>query len=384
MPGLDLSRVSNNWKKLQEQLNSEKPTKKLDNSIQGLKRKRTRENQKPGGFKKTKLLEKSFGKSTVDRSMGSGESKPTGNGSSRKGHSQLAKEYDIAPEDLSAAYGSAPPSAPVDRDVVNGGLHPSHRVGKYVGLDCEMVGTGPPPHADHLLARVSLVNFHGEQIYDSFVLPPFEGDVKDYRTQFSGIRPHHLKPGFARPFAEVQRDVAKLLEARILVGHALRNDLQVLLLSHPKRDMRDTSRHAKFRVDSKGKPPALRNLAKSELGITIQTGEHSSIEDARAAMMLFRKEKIGFDAENRKQFGQHRRLDRKDAAARPSHKFDDDAIEEARNQQDDPDKSDLDRLDGEDDPTENEDEPGTDGIPIISNATKKKKKRKNKKRTKRY
>jgi RNA exonuclease 4 len=38
----------------------------------------------------------------------------------------------------------------------------------------------------------------------------------------------------------------------------------------------------------------------------IQTGEHSSIEDARATMGLFRKEKVGFEEDNRKRFGQQR------------------------------------------------------------------------------
>ena len=47
----------------------------------------------------------------------------------------------------------------------------------------------------------------------------------------------------------------------------------------------------------------MRNLAKSELSLTIQTGEHSSVEDARAAMSLFRKEKVGFEEESRRRFG---------------------------------------------------------------------------------
>ena len=124
-------------------------------------------------------------------------------------------------------------------DHINSGLHSTNRVGKYISLDCEMVGTGLPPHTDNVLARVSVVNFHGEQLYDSYVLPSPGLIVEDYRTFVSGIQPHHLKPGYARPFVEVQTDVAHLLHARILVGHALRNDLDVLMLSHPKRDVRD-------------------------------------------------------------------------------------------------------------------------------------------------
>ena len=200
-----------------------------------------------------------------------------------------------------------PHNGAVHRDEPNAGLHPTNKVGKFLALDCEMVGTGPPPHRDNVLACVSLVNFNGEQIYDSYVLPPPGIQVHDYRTPVSGIQPIHLCQGTARPFAEVKKVVTGLLHDRILVGHALRNDLQALVLSHPRRDTRDTSRYPHFRP-KKGSP-SLRNLAKSELGLTIQTGQHSSLEDARTAMLLFRKEKVGFEQENRREFGTRRKTD---------------------------------------------------------------------------
>jgi RNA exonuclease 4 len=232
--------------------------------------------------------------------------------------SDLIRDHDLSPSDLVAAYGTTGKSsssnaslpardASSTADSINAGLHSTHKVGKYISLDCEMVGTGAAPeYSDSLLARVSVVNFHSEQLYDSYVQPPPGVIVGDYRTAWSGIKPEHLRANFARPFADVQRDIASLMEGRILVGHAVRNDLSVLMLSHPKRDVRDTARHPAFRVASRGKAPALRNLAKEELGWTIQTGEHSSLEDARATMMLFRKEKKAFEEENRKKFGQVR------------------------------------------------------------------------------
>ncbi|EME78307.1 uncharacterized protein MYCFIDRAFT_111322, partial [Pseudocercospora fijiensis CIRAD86] len=194
-------------------------------------------------------------------------------------------DHDIAPADISAAYGASVPTKRVSEDDdVNGGLHPTRKIGKYISLDCEMVGTGPPPHLDNILARASLVNFHGEQIYDSYVQPPPNTKIHDYRTHVSGIKPRHLQPSYARTFNEVQKSVAEILEGRILVGHALRNDLNALMLSHPKRDVRDTSRYGRFRVESQGKAPALKKLARTELGIEVQVGEHSSVEDARTAM----------------------------------------------------------------------------------------------------
>ncbi len=55
-----------------------------------------------------------------------------------------------------------------------------------------MVGIGSDGK-ESALARVSIVNQHGECVYDKFVAPGDE--VTDYRTQFSGIRPHNLKNG---------------------------------------------------------------------------------------------------------------------------------------------------------------------------------------------
>ncbi len=78
-------------------------------------------------------------------------------------------------------------------------------------------------------------------------------------------------------FEEAQQKVADILQDRILVGHAIKNDLDVLLLSHPRRDIRDTSRHPEFRKLSNGKTPGLKKLAKELLGVEIQGGSHSSV-----------------------------------------------------------------------------------------------------------
>lgn len=382
MSRLDPSQVSSNWKKLQEQLKAEKKDKPQSN---GLKRKRPEEQKrsiKPHAT--TKLSGANTDRLGKRRKMGMGESKLGLNNHASTDHSKLVKEHDIAPEDVSAAYGSGAGVVEKQQDDVNGGLHPSHKAGRYVALDCEMVGTGPPPHTDNVLARASLVNFHGQQIYDSYVMPPPGVKVEDYRTHVSGIQARHMRGGYARPFAQVQKEVANLLEGRTLVGHALRNDLQALLLSHPKRDLRDTSRHPKFRVDSMGKPPALRNLAKTELGMKIQTGEHSSIEDARATMALFKKEKAGFEEENRKHFGQHRRIEKKPAAAasKGQAKSGGDAEDDDDEEEDEEGEDDLEMLDGEEEGLHGGGEEGDEGKRAAPKAKKKRKKKKS--RTKRH
>lgn len=144
-----------------------------------------------------------------------------------------------------------------------------------------MVGVGQGNKS--ALGRVSLVNKWGNVLYDEFVRPVDR--VVDFRTEISGIRPRDLRK--AKDFQIVQERVAEILKGRILVGHALHNDLKVLLLSHPKTDLRDTSEYQPLLKE--GGRRALRHLAAQFLGVEIQNGEHCPIQDARAAMLLYQK-----------------------------------------------------------------------------------------------
>jgi RNA exonuclease 4 len=165
-------------------------------------------------------------------------------------------------------------------------------------MDCEMVGVGPNPDNDSVLARVSVVNFNGDQVYDSYVRP--KEMVTDWRTHVSGIAPKHMVE--ARTFEQVQKEVAEIMKDRILVGHAVSNDLDALLLSHSKRDIRDTSKHLPYRKIAGGGSPRLKMLAEEFLGLKIQDGAHSSVEDARATMALYRREKDAFEREHLKKW----------------------------------------------------------------------------------
>jgi len=161
-------------------------------------------------------------------------------------------------------------------------------VTKILGMDCEMVGVGMTG-TDSILARVSIVNHFGHKIYDKFVAP--REKVTDYRTAVSGVRPEDLQG--APEFKEVQTEVSELLKGRVLVGHAIRHDLKVLFLDHPKKMIRDTSKYKPFRTAFGGRTPSLKNLAERFLGVKVQTGEHSSVQDSQAAVRLytmFRKE----------------------------------------------------------------------------------------------
>lgn len=164
---------------------------------------------------------------------------------------------------------------------------------KQIAIDCEMVGIGDG--TESMIARVSLINKYGDCLYDKYVKP--REVVVDYRTSVSGIRPEQLRDG--EDFYVVQMEVAEMLRGRILVGHALKHDLDVLYLSHPRRYLRDTSRYKPFRQLSKGSTPSLKKLALELLGKEIQVGEHNSVEDARAAMQLYMLYKNKWESERR-------------------------------------------------------------------------------------
>jgi len=171
------------------------------------------------------------------------------------------------------------------------------KITKAVAIDCEMVGVGENGK-DSILARVSLVNSAGECFYDKYVRPTEK--VSDYRTAVSGVRVDDLKTeNGAIELSVAQAEVAKYLENKILVGHALHNDLKVLFLSHPKKYIRDTQKCKVFRRMHKsiGSLTSLKNLSKLLLGLNIQEGEHSSVKDAQVTMRLYTTFKKEWEAE---------------------------------------------------------------------------------------
>uniref|UniRef100_A0A8C3JFD4 RNA exonuclease 4 n=1 Tax=Calidris pygmaea TaxID=425635 RepID=A0A8C3JFD4_9CHAR len=210
---------------------------------------------------------------------------------------------DVDPKDIEAAIG--PEAAKIARRNLGLETGPSKQsveqvlvkekasegLTQAVAMDCEMVGVGPKGE-DSIVARVSLVNQFGKCIYDKYVKPTEE--VTDYRTAVSGIRPENINKG--EDFKTVQKEVADILNGRILVGHALRNDLKVLFLDHPKKKIRDTQRYKPFRQRVKATRPSLKLLCEKLLNVQVQTSEHCSIQDAQAAMRLYTLEKKKWEA----------------------------------------------------------------------------------------
>lgn len=300
--------LSSNWKKLQGSLKKESKASKV------LKRKSIPTERQQNSIAKRKRLEAKESRlgHTISTEparkrskMGVGSSTVEGEASTPEPSASLAlwaEDNDISAKDLVQAYGSDSKGTAIPgagQDQINEGLVKDVEVGQYIAMDCEMVGVGGEEDRS-VLARVSIVNFHGTQIYDSFVRP--KEFVTDWRTHVSGVSPKSMAT--ARTFEEVQQAISELMEDRVLVGHAIKNDLDALMLSHPKKDIRDTSRFSGFRKYSSGRTPSLKKLAKEVLGVDIQGGEHSSIEDARATMLLFRRHKSAFDVENANRFPQ--------------------------------------------------------------------------------
>ncbi|XBW34526.1 hypothetical protein QEN19_000074 [Hanseniaspora menglaensis] len=167
------------------------------------------------------------------------------------------------------------------------------KVGKFVAIDCEFVGCGPKG-CNSELARVSIVNFFGYVVYDCFVKPRYK--VTDYRTRVSGIRPSDLRNGIS--FEKARSEVAEIINNKVLIGHAVQNDLFVLDLKHPFESTRDTSIYPAYKQLNNNKKPSLKFLAETLLGEIIQDGEHSSVIDAQATMKLFKHDKKNFEIWN--------------------------------------------------------------------------------------
>lgn len=163
---------------------------------------------------------------------------------------------------------------------------------QYVALDCEMVGVGYGGHRSSL-ARVCIVDWDGNTVLDLYVQQ--HQQVTDYRTFVSGITEEHISSANAVDLQECRRQVQEVVADKILVGHALKNDLTALKISHPWHQLRDTGKYEPFMQvrfdDGVLWPRKLKILAKEKIGLDIQLpGQaHCPFEDAKAALALYKK-----------------------------------------------------------------------------------------------
>ena len=162
---------------------------------------------------------------------------------------------------------------------------------RYMAIDCEMVGVGPGGFKS-ALARVCIVDWNEDIVFDTFV--KVNETVTDYRTFVSGIRKEDLESEEAMEMEECRSFVASVIEGKILIGHALKNDFQALGLSHPWYDTRDTAKYSPLMktCERSGcmKARRLKELVQEKLNKQIQCdgAEHCPYEDASAALSLYK------------------------------------------------------------------------------------------------
>lgn len=199
---------------------------------------------------------------------------------------KLAKSLTLAKSPLAHALWITPPNNPIviiDKwDECTYTDAKKSGAGKYISMDCEFVGVGPNDKS--VVARVSLVNYFGAVLLDAYVRP--DERVTHWRTWVSGVTPKHMHKAISSE--QARQKVADILQDKILVGHSIRNDLRYLQLTHPPSRIKDIAKLPEFRRLVGGKTPALKRLCKEYLHYEIQSGEHSSVEDAQATMALFR------------------------------------------------------------------------------------------------
>lgn len=186
--------------------------------------------------------------------------------------------YESDPGDLHTRHAFSPSRPPqsFDVSVIDTALD-------VVALDCEMIYTT----GGMRVARISVVDGTGTEIFDELIRMDDGVDVIDYNTRFSGITQEKHENAFLT-LSSARRSLDAFINSQtIIIGHALENDLKTLRMIHYQ--CIDTSVLFPHRA---GKPyrRSLRDLAKEHLGITIQTGDgssgHSSVEDSMATLDL--------------------------------------------------------------------------------------------------
>jgi len=114
-------------------------------------------------------------------------------------------------------------------------------------------------------------------------------NVIDYHTETTGLRPEHFVPSdIVAEFNDVRRSAAMFLADRFIVGFETWTSLNLLQLSHPAVMTRDLATYMPLLTNQQNSSNTLASLVQTYLRREIRGGLVNPVEDARAAMDLFR------------------------------------------------------------------------------------------------
>jgi RNA exonuclease 4 len=153
-----------------------------------------------------------------------------------------------------------------------------------VAIDTEMVRCETSEkEVVFIAAQVSLVTLKGETLLNTYMKPALA--IVDYNTAFSGITAAKLQS--APSLSEVRERVLGIIRNKLLVGHAVSNDLASLGIVHPLHLVVDIQRIPMIQNLFKKPQPKLKLVSKVLLHRDIQNGSHCSLEDAKATADIF-------------------------------------------------------------------------------------------------
>ncbi|KAJ1898185.1 poly(A)-specific ribonuclease, partial [Coemansia sp. IMI 209127] len=129
---------------------------------------------------------------------------------------------------------------------------------------------------------------HGVPFVDDYV--ETTRPIADLATQYSGIHAGDLTVGTSPYKLSTMKEAYKKLRLLvdcgcIIIGHGLKHDFRVCNIVVPAAQQRDTM--VLFQSPQHIRPIALRFLYWFFYQKHVQTGEHSSVEDAQTALKVF-------------------------------------------------------------------------------------------------
>jgi len=139
----------------------------------------------------------------------------------------------------------------------------------------------------NMLARICIVDHRGDILLDSLVLPTDE--AIDYHTARTGFEASYFVPSHgAVPFEDVRYQAQQLLNNKIVVAYELWRSLDALRLFHRADQTRDLATYIPMQTTIAEGGDGFRNLMKRFMNRSIRDGLENAVEDARAAIDLYR------------------------------------------------------------------------------------------------